>query len=103
MDESVPLSFIKQESGNPAGDKVLDIPTACSASSFSSNGTKDLSGLACVLRAPVPPPSKKPLLKPADNCCHERRMSRSVRWFFSLLLCTCAFVSFTCIVRHPFL
>ncbi len=82
MDESVPLSFIRQESGNPAGDKGLDVPIACNASSFSSNGTEDLSGLACVLCAPVPPPSKKPLLKPADNCCREKRMSRSVHCLY---------------------
>lgn len=81
---------------------VLDIPIACNASSFSSNGTGGLSGLTCVLCVPVPPPSRKPLLKPADNRCHEKRMSRSVHCFFSLQLCKCAFVSFTCIAKHLF-
>jgi hypothetical protein len=82
VDMSVFLSYFRQESGYPAGDKVLNVPIACNASSFSSNGTEDLSGLACVLRAPVPPPSRKPLSKPADIRCCEKGMSRSVRFFF---------------------
>lgn len=88
MDMSVPLSSFKQESGYPVRDKVLDIPIACNASSFSSNGTEDLTGLACVLRAPVPPPSRKPLLKPAGICCLEECIPRSVRCF-SLTRCIC--------------